>query len=434
MNSYINNNLKALIINFFLILSSVIIIQAQEDEIYPLEDEIYYEHIKSVKFHHSSLPTSYPLIDLNSSGVLHLSFDDIEGGTKDYVYSIIHCDKSWLPTKLDPFQYMNGFGEEDISNYAFSSQTIHDYTHYELIIPNKLTSWNISGNYILKVMDEDDDNALILTKRFLVLDSKVGIDAEILTPFSSENYNTHQRVDFRINLNEFYISDPINEISVTILQNNRWDNAISGIKPQTALGEFLNFNKFNTTSFPAGKEYRYFDFRDIQTNSDRTAAIEINTNRLDLYLKRDLKREFKTYIFYKEGNGTFVPNYQGSVKNGKATSEYANVYFELESDHPIYDHDLFVVGEFSSWKLYPENQMHYNEEKKVYEANLLLKQGYYNYLYATINDNNEVSYQATEGDWFEAENDYTILVYYSKLGSRYDQLIGISNISSTQNN
>jgi hypothetical protein len=399
-----------------------------------IQEEIYFEHIKSVKLHHSSLPTSAPIVDLNSSGKLKLSFDDMEGGIKDYVYSIRHCDKDWNRSIINEMEYLDGFNEEDITSATFSSQTIHDYTHYELVLPNTTTQWKVSGNYVITVLDEDNGNQPVLTKRFMVVEPLVIIPSSVMPAFNAELYNTHQRVDFKIDLNKFAITDAMNEVYVTILQNNRWDNAISNIKPLTAIGEQINFNKFGTSTFPASREFRYFDTRDIQINSDRTEAIEINTYSVDVLLKKDRKRENKNYIFYREGNGAFVPNYQSTTRNGKATSEYTNVIFTLDSPFPMEGYDVYIVGEFSSWNYYPENIMTYNEEMRAYQAELLLKQGYYNYLYAAIDDRNEVNFDITEGNWFEAENDYTILVYYRRLGSRYDRLIGVGNTNSLNRN
>lgn len=358
----------------------------------------------------------------------------MEGGNKDYIYAIRHCDKDWKPSIINEMEYLDGFNEEDITSWTFSSQTIHDYTHYELILPNKITSWRVSGNYVITVMDEDRGNEAILTKRFMVVEPLVSVPASVMPAFNAELYNSHQRVDFKIDLNKFYITDPMNEVFVTILQNNRWDNKISNIKPLTAIGEQINFNKFGTSTFPAGREFRYFDTRDIQINSDRTEAIEINTYSVDVLLKKDIKRDNKNYIFYREGNGAFVPNYQSSTRNGKATSEYTNVIFTLDSPFPMDGYDVYVVGEFSSWNFYPENIMTYNEDMRAYQAELLLKQGYYNYLYAAIDDRNKANFEITEGSWFEAENDYTLLVYYRKLGSRYDRLIGVGNTNSLNRN
>ena len=60
---------------------------AQDD--FRFEDDVYLDYIKSVKFNHEGLFTSLPLIDLNSTGRLVLSFDDLTAGDKDYTYEII---------------------------------------------------------------------------------------------------------------------------------------------------------------------------------------------------------------------------------------------------------------------------------------------------------------------------------------------------------
>ncbi len=403
---------------------------AQNDEPLAIEDEIYFEHIKSVKFHLSSLPTSYPILDLKGTGRLLLSFDDLEGDNKDYVYTITHCDKDWIPTQINELEYMTGFNEVDITNFQLSNQSKQDYTHYELLIPNNTTQLKLSGNYILSVLDEDNGNEVVLTKRFLVVEHLINITADVLPALNTEKYNTHQRVDFGIDLNKFYISDAHNELYVHILQNNRWDNALKNIKPLNVVGDVIQYNKFNTSSFPGGKEFRFFDTRDILINSERTQSIDINRHSVDVILKNDVKRGYKQYLYYRDGNGAFVPNYLSTQRNGKATSEYTHVTMILESAQPIYDHDIYAVGEFSAWKLYPENQLEYVEDLKAYVGVLLLKQGYYNYYYAAIGEDNVPNYELTEGNSFETENEYTILAYYRQLGARYDRLIGVSSVNS----
>ena len=85
---------------------------AQDDINYT--DDGYLDYIASGKFHHRGLPVSMPIIDLGSSGKLDLSFDDLEGGEKDFNYRIIHCDKNWNPSNLDEYDYIEGFNDEEI--------------------------------------------------------------------------------------------------------------------------------------------------------------------------------------------------------------------------------------------------------------------------------------------------------------------------------
>jgi hypothetical protein len=77
--------------------------------------------------------------------------------------------------------------------------------------------------------------------------------------------------------------------------------------------------------------------------------------------------------------------------------------------------------------------MVFNTEKGVYERDLFLKQGYYDYCYATIDRNDPkrlASFDFTEGNYWESENNYTILVYYRQLAGRADELVGIANVNS----
>ena len=67
----------------------------------------------------------------------------------------------------------------------------------------------------------------------------------------------------------------------------------------------------------------------------------------------------------------------------------------------------------------------------MYETSLFLKQGYYDYSYLTRNpDGSNGSFENTEGNFFETENNYTILVYYRPLGGRTDELVGFTRVNS----
>ena len=66
-------------------------------------------------------------------------------------------------------------------------------------------------------------------------------------------------------------------------------------------------------------------------------------------------------------------------------------------------------------------------------ANILLKQGYYNYQYVTIK-NNQISTDLIEGNYYETNNEYTIYVYHKSPFGRYERLVGIEKITSNSLN
>jgi hypothetical protein len=86
--------------------------------------------------------------------------------------------------------------------------------------------------------------------------------------------------------------------------------------------------------------------------------------------------------------------------------------------------DVYVSGLWDNGFPDPECRMRYDEAQHAYETTVLLKQGYYNYQYLWL-DNDGVGHTArTEGDFFQTENEYLILVYHRPQGGRYDALVG----------
>lgn len=80
--------------------------------------------------------------------------------------------------------------------------------------------------------------------------------------------------------------------------------------------------------------------------------------------------------------------------------------------------------------------MTYRPERHAYETALLLKQGYYNYIYLTVprdetaaSDLRRVGLTApTEGDFYQTRNTYTAYIYGTFPTDRYDRLVGVATL------
>ena len=105
-------------------------------------------------------------------------------------------------------------------------------------------------------------------------------------------------------------------------------------------------------------------------------------------------------------------------------ADYSWVHFSLKSLEDLDNKDVYVSGTFNDWQLNSSNKMVYNEETGLYEKAILLKQGFYNYQYLTKSKNNKLSNYDIDGSFYQTENDYTVLIYYKRMGSRYTQVIG----------
>ena len=402
---------------------------AQNDFLY--ENRVYDPEVKSVVFSHRSLSTSLPIIDLNSrAGQLRLSFDDMMGDYRSMLYKIIHCDKDWNPSPLQEIEYIDGFNDEEIDNFAFSTNGYSEYTNYSLLLPNDDIRWIISGNYILLIYDELTGDPII-TRRFMVAENNVRIGYELVKPKNVRKINTHQEMNLTVDYEGMRIGRPLEEIYVTVVQNGNWNSAISNLKGTFLLGFRIMFQQYDYISFPALKEFRNFDIRTLQYTTEFVNAIDRNEHETKVLLDLGKKRYDRNFLFEIDANGFFVLENQ-DFRDGNVSSEYCNVIFSLDASK--YEEDVYVVGSFCDWQAKEEYRMDYDEGREIYLLNAPFKQGFYDYMFALQREDGMLDIDALEGSYFETENDYHVLVYYRGFAEQYDRLIGVTGFNSNPRN
>ena len=401
-----------------------------QDERLRYYDFVYLDNIKTVKFHIDGLLLSMPVVNLNTTTALELSFDDMDGNAKNYTYTVVHCNADWTPSNLIESEYIDGFQEGDIVDFAYSFKAKTIYTHYVMYLPGDDLGVTKSGNYLLKVYENEGRKRLAITRRFMVVEPIVSVIPDVQRPAQVSKGDTHQEIDFRITHKGFEIRNPRQELSVTVLQNGRWDNAITGLQPLFTRQEEQIYDYQNKIVFPAGKEFRYLDLRSLRYGSENIEFIEFIDNQYDVTLRMDKKRADTRYLEVEDINGNFVIE-TFDDNDHDLESDYANVLFSLYSPSEMYDQDVYIFGALSDWQLKPEFKMVYNPAISAYVGKVRLKQGYYNYLYAALPKTaDQPDFEETEGDWFETKNLYTILVYFRPFGGRYDRIIGAFSFSS----
>ena len=85
----------------------------------------------------------------------------------------------------------------------------------------------------------------------------------------------------------------------------------------------------------------------------------------------------------------------------------------------------------TDWRLQDKFKLEFDKKIKAYKKSVYLKQGFYNYLFAYVPEGTtEIDFEELEGNTHEAENDYTIIVYYRPFGGRYDQVIAANTFNS----
>jgi Domain of unknown function (DUF5103) len=419
-------------------------LRAQDDLNY---DAILDEDIRSVLMNSAA---STPVVNLKGGSLL-LEFDHIGYDIQDYVFTIQHYNSDWTRSELEDIEYIDGILEDRITDIQSSINTLQPYTHYRLKLDFRSTvRWTVSGNYILKIMDEDDDRAVVMTRRFMVSEGLWGVDNPRMVPVVDPiKLFTHQELDFNIRHDNFTIGNPQREVKTYILQNMRWDRSIGPLMPNALPSPRggLNYDYQNTIVFPAGKQWRYFDIRSIEVRLNNVHSLYRKDGITHALLRLDQDRYDQNFFDAVDDlNGYFaIENRNANVLQDRVplqsrgasdmTNDYAKVWFSLKRNAPYDDHDVYVYGALTDWKLRDEYKMVYDEASHTYGCSALLKQGYYNYQFMVIKKGtwDPDPAEDLEGNWHFTTNHYNILVYYRQFGERYDRLMGTGGVESLRN-
>ncbi len=395
-----------------------------------LANNTYSSTIKTVLCHKKGWSLSYPIIRLGSSEKIQLTFDDLTEDTRNYTYSIIHCDRNWEPSLINEADYIDGINQVQVLDYEFSFNTTINYIHYAIELPNQDIQLRYSGNYIIKVYEDFDKEHPVLTRKFMVIEPKVGVRPQIKFTMNAEIRKAYQEVDFTIDHPNFEINNPLEDVKVSIFQNGRLDNAIYNLKPQFIKQGSLIYNYNKELIFEGGNEFRWLDIRSVRYQSARVKDIVYHEPFYHVEMFPDNIITDASYFFRNDFNGKYVIENREN-RDPEIESEYVMVHFSIPRQDPFFEGDVFLLGEFTDWQFTNASKMRYNPSFKNYETTILLKQGFYNYQYALKKtQSDEASVMRIEGSYSETENDYLILVYYRSIADQYDRLIGVAQTNS----
>ena len=394
-------------------------------------DKIYKPYIATAQLFQYGNQSQLPIYTINGGERIELEFDDLEGNYKSYYYTYQLCDYKWEPVNLSPFDYIKGFTQNRITTYRYSSIALTRYTHYQAILPEQNSVPSRSGNYLLKIFLDGDTAKLAFTKRLLVVEKKATVAATVVQLLSAQNFTTYQKVRFTVTTSDINAFSAAQQIKVVVLQNNRWDNAQKDIAPTFVRGNVLDYSNENIAQFPGGKEWRWLDIRSFRLQSDRIDHADYGKTYTNMYVVPDIDRSAQRYVYYPDYNGTYNIITYESI-NPFWQGDYATVKFSFAppGGKPMEGKNIYVAGQFTGFEITDKYKMRFNESTGLYEASAFMKQGYYSYTYLVEDENGIDKTNILEGNYWETENDYTILVYYKSFTDRTDQLIGVGQINS----
>lgn len=398
----------------------------------PCDDLDYNESVRTVLLYADGNQNKDPLIPLERlQNRLTLSFDLLGSEGEVLNYTFIHCTYDWFPTEIQRSYYATGYDYGRIDNYEFSRNTLIDYVHYQLQFPEADMMPVLSGNYLLIVYGNDFSD-IYFTRRFMVVDAKASISASV--PRYCDDLglsDSHQQLNINVSMSSIMGGNIQQYSNLNIRQNGRWDNASIGLKPSFIYPDYISYEHDPMTVFEATNQYRRINFSNFYFQSENIARIYQDDEYYVVDYAVCESRARKPYVTYEDIHGEkyiYIAN-EGRETNTEADYAWVNLF--LSWPYPLTEEDVYVMGAANNWQFDDRNLMKYDYQLHGYLCQMLLKQGYYNFLFATVDRNTgKVSTDLTEGNHWDTENLYKLYFYYYNASKGYDELIGYTTVNS----
>ena len=387
------------------------------------ENRIFSEDIRSLQVSVDGNTLVPPIIVMGKHQHFSVEFDEMSHDYHRLVYHIEHCNADWTVTEgLFESDYLAGFNDQPIEDYENSFNTTQLYTHYRLRLPNPETQMRLSGNYRVTVFDDDDRDNPLLKAEFCIVEPTMSINSTVSGNTDIDFNQQHQQLTFGVSYGANCVVDPLRELHTVVMQNRRQDNRVVDLSPNIQKSTGIEFTHQRALIFPAGNEFHKFEILDI----NKPGLNVDNMRWYEPYHHATLfaDRPARNYVYDEDQNGAFVMRNDNDDEDDATTSEYLWVHFILQTGQKLDGGDIYLYGQWANGPQDPQCRMEWNDETHQYEAAVYLKQGYYNYQYLQENA------PSPDGNFFQTENEYIILVYHRPQGSRYDKLVGYQRIIS----
>ena len=361
-----------------------------------------------------------PVMTLNSDDVLTIGFDEFSHNYHRLTCHLDHCEADWSVSQ-DIFEsdWLQGFNDWQLEDYQNSINTTVLYTHYQLTIHNDRCQLKASGNYRLTIYDEDDADEKLLEVEFYVVEPLMTVGVEVTTNTDIDHNDSHQQLSFSLNYNDLRVTDLAEQLQTVVMQNWQERDARHNIRPNHITPRGLLWQHNRELIFNGGNEYHKFEVLDVSHPTMGIERIAWDGTNYQVYPFPAFP--YRNYLTDVDADGAFCIR-NSNRSESDYTCDYVWVNYELQAP---YQGELYIDGQWATDIDKEHYRMRYNGEKKVYYTALLQKQGYYNYRYITADG----QIPPSEGNFYQTENCYQVLVYYKEVGGRTWRLVGYKSLA-----
>lgn len=366
-----------------------------------------------------------PWIDQEGNRRIEISFDMLENEEEDIRYRVVHCDRNWEATDISELDYADGFMPVTVNDRRPSWNTFVNYWHYSVTFPNDDIRLLLSGNYAVIFHTEDDPDTLLAVATFSVTEQSAFVNGTVSPNTDIDYLAFHQQLTLNLSWSREQLPwlDPGSEVTLAVTQNRQARTRRLITAPSRMDASHAWYEHLRPLIFEAGNNWRRFEFTDKKYVTIGVESVGYHAPYYYARLITDEARAAGHYIYDRDQEGRFLIAARGT---DDADVEADYFYAQWTLDIPQTLTPVYLTGDFLYGNLSDDTRMRWDADEGVYHCEKLLKQGAYNYQYVTSPDGAHLTFAQIEGNYYEAQNEYEVYVYYRPTGGRYDRLLSVA--------
>ncbi len=371
--------------------------------------------IQSLKLHPVGNPAAPPVITLNGSRKLTLSFDHLSNEAQQFRISISHHNQDWQKSSLPPTAYTAAFFETYFGGGVSGFASTPSYRHYEYSFSNERIDIIKSGNYLLSVYNYDTDE-LLFRIPFFVSENRGRLQTRIQTAFARD-VNAGSGVQLFTDYQyPAFVTQPQFDLSAVYVPEQFWGRTRIVENGFYAGRGLIEFRLRRSMAFTDDYSLNIIDLREYPSQGNEISDFIPAEEPPVVILERDVQ-PFSTV-------GTFYDNVAFGPLHDRQ-SRYLSVRFRFEpAENILPSADLYLIGTFTNWTIEERFRMHLDVSDSLWVADALLKQGIYAYKYVLVKNGRIESISSYQGFNNRAQY-YLTFIYYTDPELLYDRLLKV---------
>ncbi len=381
------------------------------------------DDIRTIQLYRGTDESSLPVTVLESGKALTLEFDLMNREGRPLSIYFYHADRNWN-RDLSPNQFLESYRDDDLVEYRPSQGTVVPYVHYTYRFPNDDIRFRLSGNYVLRVTERGQEDAVLFERAFFVTDEvgslTMGSESIVVPGQSEQTVRPVARFNPPTNLR----GDPFG-YTTCFVRNGRLSDTRCKDRPRLSNQPKLAFELDRNRAFaPTTADYT------VDLSNLRGGAQVERTDRTVTPIRALLEPDYAQFsgraLDATLNNGQILIREALTAYSDPArTAEYVRTTFAFvpPEERPLAG-GVVVAGSFSGMDATRGTEMDWKPTRSRYEGEVLLKQGHYQYFYQASDPLLRKTVRESQS---RLQNTYTTFVYYEDASKSTDRLFRVNS-------